>query len=171
MGARVKDLAILERREASVRGQAIAHEVVGLDECVVQPARRQIFGARMPIETRPPAMTRHRDKVGDQRAPDSASARGGIDEQVLQIAYGRLNKGPLVQQRMGESQQPTLFLGEPAQNRRLGRDDPSPCGGGDMLGQTRLIKFRVAALKPTPLRFVVGTRRSDPHRSLRLVVQ
>ena len=161
---------MLKRRRALVRGQAITHEVVGLHECVVQPARRQIFGARMPIETRPPAMTRHRDKVGDQRAPDSASARGGIDEQILQIAYGRLNESSLVQQR-GESQQPPLLLGEPAQNRRLGRDDPSPCGGGDMLGQTRLIKFRVAALKPTPLRFVVGTRRSDPHRSLRLVVQ
>ena len=64
-------------------------------------------------------MTRHRDKVGDQRAPDSASARGGIDEQILQIAYGRLNEGSLVQQRMGESQQPALLLGEPAQNRRL----------------------------------------------------
>ena len=107
---------------------------------------------------------------GACHAPKSAtSTPGGIDEQILQIAYGRLNEGSLVRRRMGESRQPALLLGEPARNCRLRRDYSSPCGGGDFFGQMRLIKFCVATPKPAPLRFVLAARRSDPHWCLCLV--
>ena len=157
------------RRHVAVRYQHGVH-LHGDAVLLPTPCASRAPGRLRQSQISPDRSTRRRDKIGDQRAPDAAPAGGGIDEQILQIAYGLRNKGSLVQQRMGEAQQSPLSRGEPAQDRGPRRDDPSPSGGDDILGKMRLIKFRITAPKPLPLRFVGGTRRSDLHESLRLVV-
>ena len=97
-----------KRSTELIEGEAIADEVVGCRELVVEAAGRRISFAGVPVETRPVMFLRQREQVLDQRPSNAMASCFWRYKQIFEIADRVKRPGAFVND--GDAEASDLFF-------------------------------------------------------------